>query len=300
MPPIISVLRKARMPFLDTNITGLYITKPGQYAKQFCPKLSDFARVLTNLFYLYQEGTLEPFLASHDIDKNIKLLFGNIHFAHDFKSLQNIKSIPLFKNIDGNQCTLLGNVYVWPDSICQAGREKWVKEANVVFLKRGDVWTKLGSASVLGIQELTTLQVYTQYIFPHFQLFSDKEQLEQLQCIRDWLYEDAYRESESTSRYALKQRSIAIQFISALKALPFLKHDNTLKPVSYFSDPDVEIFPTFQASSAFPLNSYPLRNGYSSFAKLDYEPKLLKMNSSSSVTRYHLETTKSFEKHLQF
>ena len=34
VPPIISVLRKARMPFLDTSITGLYITKP---AKQFCP-----------------------------------------------------------------------------------------------------------------------------------------------------------------------------------------------------------------------------------------------------------------------
>ena len=218
-------------------------------------------------------------MASHDIDKNIKLLFeyfGNIHFAHDFKSLQNIKSIPLFKNIDGKQCTLLGNVYVWPDSICQAGREKWVKEANVVFLKRGDVWTKLGSASVLGIQELTTLQVYTQYIFPHFQLFSDKEQLEQLQCIRDWLYEDAYRESESTSRYARKQRSIAIQFISALKALPFLKHDNTLKPVSYFSDPDVEIFPTFQASFRFPPKQLSTPQWLQFFRKIGLRTKVTK------------------------
>ena len=253
--PIVSVLQKAGMPFLDTNITGLYITKKGQYAKQFCPKLSDYARVLTNLFCLYQEGTLAPFLASRDIDKNIKLLFeyfGNIHFAYDSKTLQNIKSIPLFKNIDGNLCTLLGKVYVWPGSICQAGCEKWVKEANVVFLKRGDIWTKLGSASVLGIRELTTLQVYTQYVFPHFQLFSDEERLKQLHHIRDTLYEDAYRESESKSKYARENRYTAIRFISALKALPCLKHDDTLKPVSYFSDPDVEIFPTFQASFHFP------------------------------------------------
>ena len=54
-----------------------------------------------------------------------------------------------------------------------------------MFLNRDDVWTKLGSASVLGIQELTTLQVYTQYIFPHFQL----------QHIRDGLFNDAKRES---------------------------------------------------------------------------------------------------------
>ena len=278
-PPIISVLQQAGMPFLNTSITGLYITKSGQYAKQFCPKLSDHARVLTNLFCLYQEGALAPFLASCDIDKNIKLLFeyfGNIHFSHDYKSLQNIKSIPLFKNIDGNQCTLLGKVYVWPDDICLAGREKWVKEANVLFLKRDDVWNGLGSASVLGIQELTTLQVYTQYIFPHFHLLSDEERLKQLQHIREGLYEDAERESESISRYVLKQRSSAIQFISALKALPCLMHNGTLKPVSDFSDSDVEIFPTFQEFFIFPSKELLVKQWLDFFRKIGLRTKVTK------------------------
>ena len=281
VPPIVSVLKQAKMPFLDTNITGLYITKPGQYTKQFCPKLSDHARVLTSLFYLYQEGALARFLASHDIEKNIKLLleyFGNIHFSHDSESLQKIKSIPLFKNIDGNFCTLLGEVYVWPGSICQAGREKWVKEANVVFLKRDDDWTKLGSTSVLGIQELTALQVYTQYVFPHFQLFSDEERLKQLQHIRDGLFNDAERESESTSELseAVSKRSIAIQFISALKVLPCLMHDGTLKPMNNFSDPELKIFPTFQASFLFPPEQLSAPQWLVFFRKIGLRTKVTK------------------------
>ena len=257
--PIISVLQQAGMPILDTSITGLYITKPATAltgpTKQFCPKLSNHARVLTNLYCLYQKGALQPFLASRDIDRNIETLFqyfANIHFANDYNSLQKIKSIPLFKNIDGKQCTLLGDVYVWPGYICQAGREKWVKEANVVFLKKDDAWTKLGSASVLGIQDLTPLQVYTRYIFPHFSLFREEERLKHLQHIRVGLYEDAERESESESEQMHQERFIAVQFISALKALPCLMHNGSLKPVSDFSDPDVEIFTTFKESFLFP------------------------------------------------
>ena len=201
--PVVSVLQQAGMPFLDTHITGPYITKPSTTGtgstKQFCPKLSNHARVLTNLYCQYQEGALGPFLASHEFDRNIEILFeyfASIHFAKDYTSLQKLKSIPLFKNIDGKQCTLLGAVYVWPGGICQAGREKWIKEANVVFLKKDDVWTKLGSTSVLEIQDLTTLQVYTNYIFPHFNLFNEEEQLKHLQHIRVNLYEDAEGESK--------------------------------------------------------------------------------------------------------
>ena len=257
--PIVSVLQQAGMPFLDTSITCQYINKPATAltgpTKQFCPKLSNHARVLTNLYCLYQEGALQPFLVSRDIDRYIDTLFeyfANIHFANDYNSLQKIKSIPLFKNIDGKQCTLLGDVYVWPGYICQAGREKWVKEANVVFLKMGDAWTKLGPASVLGIQDLTTLQVYTEYIFPHFSLFSEEEQLKHLQHIRVGLYEDAKRESESESEQMHQEIFIAVQFISALKALPCLLHNGSLKPVSEFSDPEVKIFTTFKESFLFP------------------------------------------------
>ena len=276
--PIVSVLQQAGMPFLDVNITGLYITKPFTGStKQLCPKLSNHDRVLTNLYCLYQEGVLEPFLASRDIDRNIKILFeyfANIHFANDNDSLKKVKSIPLFKNIDGKQCTLLGAVYVWPGGICRAGREKWIKEANVVFLKRNDVWTKLGSASVLGIQDLTTLQVYTNYIFPHFCLFNEEEQLKHLQHIRDGLYDDA--EGESKSKYYPEKRYIAIQFLSALKALPCLMHNGTLKPVSDFSDPEVEIFPTFRESFLFPSKELSAEQWLVFFRKIGLRVKVTK------------------------
>ena len=246
--PIISVLRTTGMPLLDTDITG-----PGL---PFCPKVSDHSRILTNLYHMYQEGALASFLTSSEIDRNIKILFDyfrKIHFANDFESLKKIKTLPLFKNIDGNLCTLLGKVYIWPGSICQAGHEKWVKEANVVFLNIYDVWTKLGSASVLGIQKLTILEVYTQYIFPHFHLLSEKERLKQLEHIRDGLFNDAERESESTSDLseAVRRKWIAVRFISTLKELPCLMHNGHLKPVQDFSDPEVIIFTTFRESFIF-------------------------------------------------
>ena len=278
--PVISVLQQAGMPFLDTNITGPYITKPSTAVtgstKQVCPKLSNHDRVLTNLYCLYQEGALEPFLASRDIDRTINTLFeyfASIHFAKDDDSLKKIKSIPLFKNIDGKQCTLLGDVYVWPGSICQAGREKWVKEAKVVFLKKDDVWTKLGSASVLGIQDLTTLQVYTRYIFPHFGLFNEEERLKHLQHIRDGLYEDTERESESNRH---QERSIAIQFLSALKVLPCLMCNSTLKPMSDFSDPDVDIFSTFSESFLFPPKELSAKQWLVFFCKIGLRTKVTK------------------------
>ena len=281
--PIVSVLRQARMPFLDTSITGLYITKPSitvtSPQKQFCPKLSNHARVLANLYCLYQKGALEPFLASRDIDKSINTLFeyfSSIHFAKDHTSLHKIKSIPLFKNIDGMQCTLLGDVYVWPGNtcICQAGREKWVKKANVVFLIRGDVWTKLGSASVLGIQDLTPLQVYTRYIFPHFGLLNEEEQLEHLRHIRDGLHKDA--EGDSESKTNPEKRSIASQFLSALKALPCLMHNGTLKPVSEFCDPDVEIFSTFKEHFLFPSKALLTKEWLMFFRKIGLQTEVSK------------------------
>ena len=248
--PIIPVLRSTGMPLLDTDVAGPVVHVP------FCPKVSEHGRILTNLYHMYQEGALGQFLASSGIERNIITLFEyfrKIHFADDPDSLQKIKALPLFKNIDGNLCTLLGDAYVWPGSICQAGREKWVKEANVVFLKKDDVWTELGSASVLGIRELTILEVYTQYIFPHFHLFSEEEQLKQLQHIRDGLFKDAKRESESTSDLveAVNRKLIANQFISALKDLPCLMHNGNLKPVRDFSDPKVVIFTTFRESFIF-------------------------------------------------
>ena len=246
--PIIPVLRRAGMPLLDTDVTG-----PGI---PFCPKVSDHGRILTNLYHMYQEGALGPFLTSSGIERNVKILFKyfrKIFFVDDPDSLQKIKSLPLFKNIDGNLYTLLGDVYIWPGSICQAGREKWVKEANVVFLKKDDIWTKFGSASVLGIQKLPILEVYTQYIFPHFHLLSEEERLKQLEHIRDELFNDAERESESTSDFfkAVSRKRIADRFISALKDLPCLMHNSHLKPVRDFSDPKVVIFTTFPESFIF-------------------------------------------------
>ena len=319
--PVVSVLQQAGMPFLDTNITGQYCTMAFTAVtgttKQFCPKLCNHDRVLTNFNCLYQEGALGPFLASRDINKLISTLFdyfASIHFAKDDDSLKKIKSIPLFRDVDGKQCTLCGDVYVWPGSICQAGREKWVKEANVVFLQKDDVWTKLGSASVLGIQDMTTLQVYSRYIFPHFGLFNEEEQLKHLQHIKDSLYDDAERESESNRH---QESSIAIKFLSALKALPCLMHNGILKPVSDFSDPDIEIFCTFSESFLFPSKEISAKQWLVFFRKIGLRTEVTtkefihfcrkvssgehrELRKASSVLTYYLFGAKEWYKDFTF
>ena len=246
---IFELLKQAGMPILDTNI----VPSPQDHEiDQFCPALSNTVKILSNLYYLHEEGTLQVFLSTTPhIDGKIEILFkylGQIHFADKTyrDSLKKVKSLPLFRNIDGNLCTLLGTVYIWPGTgVCLAGSDKWVKETKCVFLKPGGMWRKLQvQQSVLGIKTIAALHVYTFYIFPHFYLLNETERLQQLKHIRDHLFDNAKGMSELNYQHCL-------DFISALKNLRCILHNDTLKPISDFSDPEVELFKTFGDSFLF-------------------------------------------------
>ena len=246
---IFELLKQAGMPVLDTNI----VPSPQDHElDQFCPALSNTVKILSNLYYLHEEGKLQLFhTTTPHIDRKIETLFrylGQIHFADETcrDSVKKVKSLPLFRNIDGNLCTLLGTVHIWPGhGVCLAGSDKWMKEKNCVFLKPNGLWRKLQvQQSVLGIKTISALQVYTLYIFPHFHLLSEKEKLEQLTHIRDQQFDNAKVMNELNYQYPL-------DFIRALKKLPCILHDDTPKPVSDFSDPEVELFKIFGDSFLF-------------------------------------------------
>ena len=242
---VFQLLKQAGMPILNTDIVPSDQTDE---IEEFCPALSNTVKVLSNLYYFHEEGSLQVFLdTTPDIDKNIAVLFGylgQIHLANTAyrDSLQKVKTLPLFRNIDGKLCTLLGKVHIWPRKVCLAGSDKWVKESGCVFLELGGIWTELPvQPSVLGIKSVSTLQVYTRYIFPHFALLNGTERLEQLQHIREHLLDNAIGMSELNNLPAW-------EFMNALKKLPCIPHNGTLRPVSAFSDPEPEIFTTFQDS----------------------------------------------------
>ena len=248
---VFQILQQIGMPILDETVVTSDQSRP------FCPHLSEPERILTNLYFLHtnEEGDFSSLLTDRSVDPKICKLFDylkQIHFANDESSLDKIKFLPLFKNIDGNFCTLLGDVYIWPGQICMAGSEIWLEQADIVFLKREGVWNRLAPASVLGIIEISTLEVYTKFVFPQFQHLNDDDRLKQLQHIRDQLFSNAFSDSKRGGEFCEQRAMVACKFIAALKQLPCLPKDGTLRPVCEFCDPNVSIFVTFQESFSFP------------------------------------------------
>ena len=133
-----------------------------------------------------------------------------------------------------------------------AGSENWLKRTQAVFLKQDGVWNRLGPPSLLEITDISPTEVYVKFVFPHFELLKDEDRLKQLQHIRDQLFSGAYSDSMLTGELHTDRALIASQFIAALKQLPCLPKDGTLRPVSEFCDPKVPIFVTFQESFSFP------------------------------------------------
>ena len=131
-----------------------------------------------------------------------------------------------------------------------------------MFLETEGVWNRLAPASVLGIIDVSTLEVYTKFVFPQFQHLNDDDRLKQLQHIRDKLFSNAFSDSKLTAfsdskltAFSDSKRGralVASEFIAALKQLPCLPEDGTLRPVCEFCDPKVSIFVTFQESFSFP------------------------------------------------
>ena len=132
---VFQILQQIGMPILDNSVVTTDQSRP------FCPRLSEPERILTNLYFLHTngEGDLSSLLTDRSVDAKICKLFEylkQIHFANDESSLDKIKFLPLFKNIDGNFCTLIGNVYIWPGEICMAGSEIWLKQSHRVSRNR--------------------------------------------------------------------------------------------------------------------------------------------------------------------
>ena len=248
---VFKVLQQASIPVLDINVV------PYNTASSYCPTFQYHQRILKSLYYLYKVHTKEEgltlLLSEGDSDESILTLFKyfrEIHFARYPDSLCKLKWLPLFKDVSGRLCTLDKKAYIWPSRACSAGCNRWLTKVSVIFLHRNGVWTMLGSAEVLGIDSVAVFCVYTDFIFPNFDLLTAEERIQQLMHIRDQLFDDANNDKDSKD---YNRRSIAIDFISALETLPCLFHpDGEFKPVREFCDPDVPLFKTFHKSFHFP------------------------------------------------
>ena len=242
---IFRILGNLGMPQVDITVVQ------EQLAERFCPKLSDAATVVKNLFHLHQERTVLRKVASTVVEPLLQYC-GTIHLAYDQQSLSTVKKLPLFRSIDGHLCSIQNGAYIWPENTCDEGKDLWLQEDGPVFLDAEGEWTCL-NASILGITKISPFTLYSLYIFPVFYKLQEKQRMRHLEVIRDSLFDRAEHtaKDEWMSNYAA-----AVEFIKWLKKLHFIpRSDQAFRPVHEFADPRKKIFKTFEQHFQFPPSS---------------------------------------------
>ena len=239
---IVQVLNDLGMPELDDTV----IEK--KLAEKFCPKVSDAAAIIRNLYFLHRKSNVLVNNESSFVRPLLKYC-STIHLEMDSVSLNIVKSLPLFRNIDGKLCSIENGAFIWPDKMCDEGKEVWSCGSGLVFLKEDGEWNCL-SALVLGIQRISHFVLYTSFIFPVFYKLTERQRLCHLKVIRDSLYEIA--EHETKNVFITNKEGKC--FIEALKKLCFITRKNgTLGPANEFADPRKTILDTFKHHFNFPL-----------------------------------------------
>ena len=237
---IFGILLQLNMPVVDRTIVQ------EKLAEKFCPKLSDAAEIIQNLFNLHQKrnvlGNITP-----SVLKPLLQYINTIHLGMDRYSLARVKALPLFQSVDGELCSIKNGALIWPENTCDEGKEFWMHRGGQVFLDPKGDWTCL-SASVLGIEEISQFKLYRKFIFPVFHQFTQKQRLSHLEIIRKSLYDIA----DNSCKYALDSKDER-EFIQCLKVLSFIpRSDGTLHPACKFADPRNQCMKTFDNHFQFP------------------------------------------------
>lgn len=244
---LFEIFKANRMPCVDGLVRRV---------KDICPTFSKPESILANLYHLYiQHGCFDALCLKNRIYDNVPALFSyfsRIDFVRDKESLSRIKKMPLFKSIDGEYRSLLGEVYSWPEHICMEGIGKLLRENSAVFVDDESHWHKLtlSNPSTLGLHEIDAMNLYVKYLFPHFHLLNEEERFRQLKHIRDTseLFQTAAKFIQDDSNTPPTLKSTETEFIQGLKDLPMLLKDGELACVCEFCDPFNAVFRFFPGS----------------------------------------------------
>ena len=232
-------MEKLKMPFLDTSIVTVRV---------HCPTLTDYAKVLTNLVHIHKATSLTLVLNNNEIDMLIHYFASNLILKD---SLDNVRSLPFFEDIAGNYQAIAGTqAYIWPNS-CREGYKSWLAGFSAVFIKPRSKWTSLGSADSLSIYRISAMQLYNQFIFPHFGKMSEDDRYLHLEYIKHFLIGNVmFVKQETIGKRASRLRKDNINaakiFYDKMLTLKCIGSDNSdLQPISSFCDYTQDIFCIF-------------------------------------------------------
>ena len=215
---IYKLLQHLGMPFLATDVVDADVVQ------SYCPQLSDYERILTNLYHLHRETDISSMITKDNVATLITYL-RNTNFCKD-ECQKYVKALPLFLTIEGNLTALNEKaVYIWPTNAYRIGYSTWVNGRNVEFLDSHGDWTRLGHESDLEIQEISAEQLYINYIFPMVYKFCEDERFKHLKHIRDCLFGRNILNLKSGSP---SQKQQAQRFFNELRNLRCFGRDGEL------------------------------------------------------------------------
>ena len=248
------LLKSLGMPILDDSLTTTsdqlhavaldeLLKKITDSIEQYCADMSNPPEVLKSLYYYHFSTKILNQLP--DPARNIETLFdyfSNIHFKKDASSLRLIKSLPLFKAMNGKYTSIQGKmIYLWPFDCCKAGYNKWADSESIVFLEKEGAWKTLCSdITDLGGNDLELMDVYRLLIFNSFHQFDASEREEHLRFIRDQvLFQANYQTKHNKNPF--------FSFLQEFKELHCLEDSKTsrLLRICDFCDPRVTVFKLF-------------------------------------------------------
>ena len=230
---VVNIMRKVKMPFLDTSVVTVRV---------HCPTLTDHAKVLTNLVHIHKATSLTSVLNNKEIDMLILYFASNLILKD---SLDNMQSLPFFEDITGIYQTInTGDAYIWPNS-CMVGYQSWLAAHNsTIFLKPHSEWKCLGSAECLSIHSISEMELYNQFIFPHFGRMNEDDRYEHLKYIRERLFYSV--KSHRKFSFTKEDKCSADLFHSNLLSLKCIGASNSaLQPISSFCNHRKIIFTVF-------------------------------------------------------
>ena len=253
------LLKLLGLPIFDIS----KLSSSSHTAQSHCVKMSEKSRVLETLYHFHtQTGALNvPDDEIAEVSNTLFNYFKHIFFGEDRNSTEYVKSLPLFKTVNGTYKSIdEKEVYSWLDECCEAGYDKWANSESVVFLENSGEWNCLD----LSVIELSSSDVYIKFIFPAFRDLNASERIEHLLYIRDRI---------------LKSVSVVVKndLLAKMKEVACLEDltSNCLLPVFHFSDPKITIFQTFSDHFIFPGEEYNDNKWLKFFRKLGLKTKLM-------------------------
>ena len=162
----------------------------------------------------------------------------------DEENVEKLKALPFYKTVYKDTIALTNcQVYTIPSEIPTDGIDVWRSKTGMVFLERVEELKPL--YDFIGCASITAVEVYCQFIFQHFELFTPDQRMVHLYHVYT-----KYVKGEAPGGVVEDDKNIVIE---TLRKMPLIEdEDGDLQPASEFYDPENRLFEIIVPRAKFP------------------------------------------------